>query len=561
MPTGSGRRPFRLGSAPLGSAPLGPALLVVWLLALVAALVGLGNLPLRDWDEGIVARVALETGLAPWPQNLLPTFWGNTYLNKPPGLHLLIGAAIGLWRRIAQAPQAALPPEWVVRLVPALLSTTVVPLLALVQWRLRPGDKTSALATALIALTLMPLARSGRLAMLDGGQLVAMVALWWALLGVGPARRGALAGGLLAGLAGSALLLLKAPLAFPLLLASLGLRGLEGGLPLAVWRRLLLGVALGLLPGLAWHGVHLAARGPEALAMWTSQGFARVGQSIEGHGGGPLLPLLKVLEGGWPWLPLWPFGLALAWKERRRRAGFWCLALTLITAALVLPLRTQLPWYSLLLWPPFCLVCGPVLAWLPGRGAGQIAPALVGAPPGARVLKRVPLFWALLGALVLLAAVLAAAGLVPLPAATRPLALVLGAGLLAGGVLLARPGGHRGPVGVLVLAGGVWAALLVLLAGPLWLWELQEQWSVLPVAAVLRQAPAGLPAAALWQEPERPSLNWYAGRRVPVAVDPPTAPDLLLLSRRAPQLPAYRCRLLEPAGELGLYRCERAPDG
>ena len=549
--TGPVLRPFRLS----------PALLLIWLLALVLALVGLGNLPLRDWDEGIVARVALETGLAPWPQNLLPTFWGNTYLNKPPGLHLLIGAAIGLWRRLAEAPQAALPPEWVVRLVPALLSTAVVPLLGLVQWRLRPGDKGAALATAVIALTLMPLARSGRLAMLDGGQLVAMVALWWAVLGVGPARRGALAGGLLAGLAGSALLLLKAPLALPLLLATLGLRALEGGLAPAAWRRLLLGVALGLLPGLAWHGVHLAARGPEALAMWTSQGFARVGQSIEGHGGGPLLPLLKVLEGGWPWLPLWPFGLALAWRERRRRAGLWCLAFSLITAALVLPLRTQLPWYSLLLWPPFCLVCGPVLAWLPGRGGGPLAPGSASAPPGAALLIRVPLFWALLGCLVLAAALLAAAGWVPLPPPILPLALVLGGALLAGGLLLRRPGGRRGPMGALVLAGGVWAALVLLLAGPLWLWELQEQWSVLPVAAVLRKAPAGLPAPALWQEPERPSLNWYAGRRVPVAADPPTAPDLALLSRRAPELPAYRCSLLEPAGELGLYRCRRAPAG
>jgi len=551
MHAGSASRSFRLA----------PALLLVWLLALVAALVGLGNLPLRDWDEGIVARVALETGLAPWPQNLLPTFWGNTYLNKPPGLHLLIGAAIGLWRRLAAAPQAALPPEWVVRLVPALMSTAVVPLLGLVQWRLRPGNKGAALATAVIALTLMPLARSGRLAMLDGCQLVAMVALWWAVLGIGPARRGALAGGLGAGLAASALLLLKAPLAFPLLLATLGLRALEGGLPPALWRRLLLGVALGLLPGLAWHGVHLAARGPEALQMWTSQGFARVGQAIEGHGGGPLMPLLKVLEGGWPWLPLWPFGLALAWRERRRRAGLWCLALTLITAALVLPLRTQLPWYSLLLWPPFCLVCGPVLAWLAGRGRAPLAPGSASAPPGAGVLARVPLFWALLGALVLLAAALAAAGLVPLPPPTLPLAWVLGGALLGGGLLLQRPGGRRGAVGALVLAGGVWTALIVLLAGPLWLWELQEQGSVLPVAALLRQAPAGLPAAALWQELERPSLNWYAGRRVPVAADPPTAPDLLLLSRRAPQLPAYVCRTLGTAGELSLFRCHRATAG
>ena len=142
------------------------ALLLLWAMAALIALVGLGNVPLRDWDEGIVARVALETSLAPWPLKLWPTYWGDPYLNKPPGLHLLIAAAIGLWRRLAAEPPGALPPEWVVRIVPALLSTALVPLLGLIQWRLRPGDRLSALGTAAIALTLLPLARHGRLAML-----------------------------------------------------------------------------------------------------------------------------------------------------------------------------------------------------------------------------------------------------------------------------------------------------------------------------------------------------------------------------------------------------------
>jgi hypothetical protein len=81
----------------------------------------------------------------------------------------------------------------------------------LVQWRLRPGDRAAALTTATMALTLMPLARSGRLAMLDGSQLVAIALLWWAVLGVGPDRRSPVLGGLLAGLATAAVLLLKAP--------------------------------------------------------------------------------------------------------------------------------------------------------------------------------------------------------------------------------------------------------------------------------------------------------------------------------------------------------------
>ena len=549
MRAGSSPRPLRLA----------PALLLIWLLALVLALVGLGGQPLRDWDEGIVARVALEISQAPWPEKLLPTYWGEPYLNKPPAIHLLIATVIGLWRAVVQASLQALPPEWVVRLGPALLSTCLPPLLALVQLRLRPAERGTALATAAIALTLMPLARHGRLAMLDAGLLVAMALQWWAVLGLDqrpeqrPKRNLGLA--LVAGLATSLLLLLKAPAALPLLLAVLVLHGLEPDRPPSRWWPLLLGLALGLLPGLGWHLVHLMARGPEALEMWTSQGFARVGGSVEGHSGGPLPPLLEVLKGGWPWLPLWPFGLALAWRQRRQRAGYWGLGLTLLTALLVLPLRTQLPWYSLLLWPPFCLVCAPVLNWLIRHG-------LPSRPPAAALAAAIPWFWCGLGALLLLAYPAAALGILPLPPATRPLLLSLGVALLAGGGLLLgdRQGGRR--AGGLLLVGGVWLTLALLLSGPLWLWELNEAWPVGPVAALTRRQPVGAAAAplVLWREAERPSLNWYAGRRVrgtagPEDLPPAAAGERLLVSRTLPEAGHLKCAPIERAGVLHLYRC------
>jgi len=549
MRAGSGPRPLRLA----------PALLLIWLLAVLLALVGLGGQPLRDWDEGIVARVALEISQAPWPNKLLPTYWGQPYLNKPPAIHLLIAAVISLWRAVVQAPLQALPPEWVVRLGPALLSACLPPLLALVQLRLRPGDRGAALATAAIALTLMPLARHGRLAMLDGGLLVAMALQWWAVLGLEqrpeqpPKRNLGLA--LVAGLATSLLLLLKAPAALPLLLAVLVLHGLEPDRPRPRWLPLLLGLALGLLPGLGWHLFHLMARGPEALEMWTSQGFARVGGSVEGHSGGPLPPLLEVLKGGWPWLPLWPFGLALAWRQRRQRAGYWGLGLTLLTALLVLPLRTQLPWYSLLLWPPFCLVCAPVLAWLIRHG-------LPSRPPAAGLAAAIPWFWCGLGALLLLAYPAASRGILPLPPATRPLLLSLGVALLAGGGLLLgdRPVGRR--AGGLLLVGGVWLTQALLLSGPLWLWELNESWPVRPIAALARRQPVGAAAAplVLWREAERPSLNWYAGRRVrgtagPEDLPPAAAGERLLLSRALPEAGHLQCAPIARAEVLQLYRC------
>ena len=84
---------MRSGSAPEAAPWI--ALGGLGLAAAVLALIGLGDLPLRDFDEATVARVALELhqGLGEAP--LLPTLWDKPYLNKAPGLHSLIALVIG----------------------------------------------------------------------------------------------------------------------------------------------------------------------------------------------------------------------------------------------------------------------------------------------------------------------------------------------------------------------------------------------------------------------------------------------------------------------------------
>ncbi len=483
----------------------------LWLLAILLALAGLGQLPLRDWDESLVARVALEAAGKPWPDLLLPTHWDQAYLNKPPGLHLLIAGAIRLWRASTGSGTDTLPPEWVLRIVPALLSTTVVPLVGLVQARLRPTQPAVAVASSAMALTLVPLARHGRLVMLDGCQLAAILLIWWAVLTPDHRRRSLLVHGALMGVGASALLLLKAPLALPLVLATLLLRDIDQERKPAQWLWLLGGLALGLLPGLAWHGAHFVLRGSDALEMWLGQGFARVNQVIEGNNGGIWMPITEVLEGGWPWLALWPGAMALAWRERRSRAGRWCLGTTAIAALLVLPLRTQLPWYSHLLWPPFLLCCGPVLAWL-------VDPQSSPPPPWAALFRRVPAFWALLGGLLCTFALVAWVAQLPDGPALTPVAGAGGVGLLVGGLLLLNRSLRRRQTGAILLVCGLWGALLLLMQSPVWLWELNEHWPVRPVAEAVLQHPET--SAYLWNLEERPSLNWYAGRQVqPIKAD------------------------------------------
>ena len=537
-----------------------PGLLLLWGAALALLLLPGLDLPLRDWDEGIVAQVSLERGEAllallrgegSLSDLLLPSYWGAPYLNKPPALHLLASLPQLPWLKAG-----ALPPPWAVRLLPALAASAVVPITGLISQKLRPKDNAAALASAAIALTLLPLMRHGRLAMLDGALVSGAGLLWWQLLrSRWRPGAGSLGPALLAGLAGSALLLLKAPLLLPVLLAGLMLLALDRPLSRTGWWWLLLGLGLGLLPGMGWHLFHGLARGEGALLLWGADGAGRVLLDAgEGSDQGWRVPLLEVLEGGWPWLPLWPFAVAAAWQQRRSAAGRWPLGLQLAMAASVLPLRTQLPWYSHILWLPFALLCGPTLAAL-------LRPKQLKQQPGAALLRQLPWFWLLLGALLLL-------GGISQPPPWRPVLLPAGLALLLGGWGL-RP---ASPLpwrrrGAIALIGLWWLALMALMQGPLWHWELNERNPVAPGAALARQADPAQPLA-LWGMAERPSLSWQSQRQlIPLARLGLPAAGVQLLGRRppggeapVPQLEGLAC---DPprAGEDGwlLWHCRPLP--
>ena len=530
---------MRSGSAP-EPAPWS-ALAGLGLAAAVLTLIGLGDLPLRDFDEATVARVAFELrqGLGEAP--LLPTLWDQPYLNKAPGLHGLIALVIGATTRPDQ-----LPSEWTIRLAPALLSCLVVPIGGWLQWVLRPGDRSSTLATSVILLTLLPVARHGRLAMLDGTQLTAMALLWLALLQLNRSRCSALWGAV-AGLMASAMLLLKAPLLVPAAVA--------GGLALAwgqEWRcwknksAALIGMLLGLAPGIGWHLWHAHIRGGEALWLWGGDGAGRVLLDAgEGSDLGWRVPVIEVLEGGWPWLPLLPFALVWAWRWRQSRWGRWSLAGLLTLAGAILPLRTQLPWYSHPLWLPLALICAPLLAWLVEQPfSSKNAPECPN-PPCRWLLLQLPAFWCGLGLLLLLLWLSSfsstGSSLVPY----RGLAAVLGLGWCGGGWWLRSAAPQRRRLGLISLSCGNVAALALLFHSPLWLWELNETWPVQPVAALARANPGS--EIRLKGYDERPSLNWYAEQRIQRSEGGP--------GRRLNNKPQEDCLTEGQAGQWTLANC------
>ncbi len=519
------------------------ALAGLGLSAAVLALIGLGDLPLRDFDEATVARVALELrhGLGEAP--LLPTIWGQPYLNKAPGLHSMIALVIA-----ATTGPDQLPSEWTIRLAPALFSCLVVPLGGWLQWTLRPGDRASALATSVILLTLLPVARHGRLAMLDGTQLTAMALLWLALLKLNRSHYSALWGAV-SGLMASAMLLLKAPLLVPAAAAA-GL-ALAWGQEWRSWNNRPAacgGMLLGLVPGIGWHLWHAHIRGSQALWLWWGDGAGRVLLAAgEGSDMGWRVPAIEILEGGWPWLPLLPFALIWAWRSRENRWGRWSLTCLLTLAVAILPLRTQLPWYSHPLWLPLALLFAPLLAWLvePSSSSSLANTQKSAGPPYRWLLLRLPSFWCGLGLLLLLLTAGSFSSFGSILTPYRGLTAVLGLGWCIGGWWLRSTATQRRRLGVIILSSGNVAALALLFHSHLWIWELNETWPVQPVAA-LAKANSG-EEIRLKGYGERPSLNWYAERRIP-----------RLQGERGMHLsdkPQEKCAIESQAGKWTLANC------
>ena len=491
-----------MGSNPVKSRPPWRILLALWGIAACLAVIGLGDVPLRDFDEATVARVAFELHQGKSEAALLPTLWGNPYLNKAPGLHLIIAAVIGI------TPSSGLPDEWTIRIAPALLSTLVVPLGGLLQWTLRSGDRTSTLCMSAILMTLLPVARHGRMAMLDGTQLTVMAVLWLGLIQLSSTHQPRRAG-LMTGLAASAMLLLKAPLLIPAIAA--GTVAIAWGKEWRHWQlpQACSGMALGLLPGLGWHGWHALVRGQSALWLWAGDGAGRVLLDAgEGSDLGWRVPLIEVLEGGWPWLALFPLAVLWAWQLRVTRWGRWSLSLLAVMGASILPLRTQLPWYSHPLWVPVALICAPLLAWVVSRSETPET-----AVPFRGVLSRIPLFWMLIGLLLL---IVAGVSMTPLGSALSDYqspALALGLGWSAGGYLLTASSIRRRRLGAMSLVCGNLGALALIFSTPLWHWELNETWPVQPIADLTREGRGH--QITIEGHDERPSLNWYAQQRIP----------------------------------------------
>lgn len=461
-----------------------------WGLALLIAAWGLwslnlGDLPLRDWDEGIYANVA--RGMFRNGNWLYPTLYGQPYLNKPPLLEWLI----------ASSYTVAGVSELSTRLPGTLVSALAVPLLYWVG-RLVFVARSPALFSAAVYLTLLPAVRHGRLAMRDGISVTLLLLLLLCLLKARQDRRWALGVGGALGL----LTLTKGILA--LLLGAIACLFLvvDGQLALLFSPYLWGGLFLGYAPVFAWYGAQFQHYGMTFLQVhFLSQAFSRVWQSVNQNAGPPWYYLLELLKYSWPWLVFLPGGLALAWKERQQTWSRLVFVGAIAYLGAISLMTTKLPWYILPLYPFLALSMGAYLAELWQHKA--------------KYPKAILAFLALL-------AVVGLGGAVYGWMSAQIALVLIGIGLAIAMALAAALMSRADQRFIPVLWVGCYLVLGVLMASKLWLWELNEAYPVKPVAALIRSStPAGTQVYTSFPA-YRPSLNFYSDREV----IPATAPDL-----------------------------------
>lgn len=463
---------------------------ILWGLGLLVAAVvlfglKLGNLALRDWDEGTVAQVAREIWQAPsgslrW---LYPTLGGEPYLNKPPLVHLLIASAYAIGG----------VNEWTSRLPGAMLTAVSVPLLYGIGRELFPQRKSAFLA-ALIYLTLLPVVRLGRLAMLDGPVMCFGMFMMWCVLRSRRDLRYCLGVGIGFGL----ICLTKGIMG--LLLLAIALLFLFWDTPrLLTSGYLWTGILTGSAPAVVWYGAQWVHYGKIFISTGlVGQSLQRIWTPVENHSGPPWYYLLEILKYAWPWLLFWPQGLWLAWENRHWGWAKLVLVWTGVYLIAVSVMGTKLPWYVLPVYPAIALVGGVQLAevWNLPSNQSYPRPWIVGL--------------ATLG-LGAFAGCLYVARLSPIINWHLPVILAsIAITMLIAAILVARRDLQFMPI----LFWGAYISLLLFVSSPFWVWELKEAYPVKPVAELIEQHTLSGEKIYTSFEYARPSLNFYSERQV-----------------------------------------------
>ncbi|TAF07075.1 MAG: glycosyltransferase family 39 protein [Nostocales cyanobacterium] len=461
----------------------------IWLIVLLLAAIllfslNLGGLPLKDWDEGTVAQVAREIWRSPdasmrW---LYPTLGGEPYYSKPPLMHWLIAWAYSLGG----------VNEWTTRLPGAIFTALSVPLLYCIGreiFRLR----WAAVYSSLIYLTMLPVVRHGRLAMLDG---VVVSLLMIMMLCVLRSRR-------------DLRYCLGVGISFGLICLTKGMVGIFIGAIAIVFLfwdtpRLLtsyylwIGIFIGILPVFGWYTAQLLRYGyPFSQIDLSDQPLNQIAVTANGLPKPPWYYLLEIIKWTWPWLVFLPQTVRFTWENRNLSWAKLIIVWSGVYLLLISLVSIKLPWYIFPIYPSLALGLGFHLTQVENL----------------RLFSSYPRAWVSSFAIL---AVLASAGSIYFSwgsAGSTDLQMILAAVAMTmtlTAILVERGDGQF----LQILVWGSYISLLLLMKSNYWVWEPGEAYPVKPVAAMITRANPTVRQIYTSFPYPRSSLNFYSDRLI-----------------------------------------------
>ena len=446
----------------------------------------MGEVPLRDWDEAIVATIAREIWRAApdsytwlFPQNID----GSPYWNKPPLIHSLIALSYGCFGIS----------EWSTRLPTAILSALSVPILFCISREVFPS-RLEAIYSTTVYLTLIPVARHGRLAMLDGAVTCFFSLVIWCLLKEGSSRKQGVRFYLLGVGLGLGLICLTKGVALGVLLGTIAfafyylIQKTNNKLNFNFFGLIL----LGLTSAIAWYLLQIIYYGRDFIEINLGiQTFNRVLTTVENHGSSPVYYLLEMAKYTMPWLIFLPGGIQLAFHQRQKTWAKLALVWFGIYLLAISIMATKLPWYIMPIYPAFALLIGANLSQI----HRQFSIGLI-----SKILLIIVNIVTWLGSLYYIWFDF-----------DRDLFLILGilALLLTiCNILIKLRNNHF----ILAIAIALYLALLLLFNSPHWNWELGESYAVKPVAEMIRRVTPEKQIIYTSYPFFRPSLDFYSDR-------------------------------------------------
>ena len=456
----------------------------LFLAALVLFLVNLGNLPLIDLKEGIVAQVAKEIyqGFGLGDNWIFPTLWGEPYLEQP----TLVPDLIAIAYKIAGVS------EFTTRLPGALLGAVSVLLLYNIGREIFVA-RLPALFSALVYLTCLPVLRLSRLAMLDGPLLCFELLTIWAIL----RSRRDFRWSLLAGIGLGLMALTKGILSLQILVIAI---------VFLLWDtpRLLTstyywaGIILGTAPAIAWY-----------VSQWFRyHEFKTTGDFFHLFLGDisataiqvqlfPKYYLLSGLQYLLPWLVVMAMGLKLISLNLQWGWGKLLITWIGIYTILSLAIFSQGYWSILPLYPALALAAGRQLDMV------RNVPSYIAYP-------RIWIY-----SFMLMAAMAGFAGLYwgirdyvdfYLPFICGSLAITF--------TVTAIAIAQREKQFVPLLFWGLFISMFLLIISPHWIWEINTTEPVEPIASLIREHSPAETIIYTSMPKERSSLNFYSDRQI-----------------------------------------------